>query len=79
MSTTAKTTHPALSCIPPDCTADWNDMVDTAWQVLRKENHTIPSHALDAMRQILKSANAPASHGNDLGHRNKISVPFSIS
>lgn len=42
--------------VPVDLRTDWDALVSKVWAVLRKHDHTIPDHALDAMRDILMAA-----------------------
>lgn len=48
--------------VPPDCVAEWPELVRTLYLTARTSSVTqcIPSHALDAMRAILLAAPHPA-------------------
>lgn len=57
--------------IPPDASpTEWRDAVWKVWKLARTGNNTIPSHWLDAMREMAIAATNPAptqQDGNTVG------------
>jgi DNA-binding XRE family transcriptional regulator len=50
-----------LPGIPLDLRKDWKQLTHKVWAVLRQHDHTLPDHALDAMRDILEAAGVDQS------------------